>query len=175
MLPSWPTLDLPPGAVLRRHHIDHMREVIERLRGGLRSTRTIPLSVHMQAHVGVPTFDASGGFATLPAGVELHLALPLYVGDRITHFGVSLVRAGVVGATVTLRRFKRSTPGYEAPYLHTQVSTPRVLSTRELMPAVGLQAVTIESGYVYRLCIAGGQANDVVYGGFLQVDHPRIG
>lgn len=175
MLPSWPTLDLPPGATLRRSHVDHVRTVVERLRDGLRGKRVVPFTVHAYAKVGAVTFDASGGFGTLPAGGELHLALPLYVGDRITQFGVSMVRAGTVGLTLELRRFRRSTPGYVAPALHSQVSTPRVLSTRELMPSVGLQAVTVEAGYVYRLVVKAGQANDLVFGGYLHIDHPRAG
>jgi hypothetical protein len=175
MLPRWRTLDLVPGAPLRRPHLDHMSRVIDRLKNGLRSTRQVPITVSPHAIVGAVTFDASGGFATLPAAAELHLALPFYAGDRITHFGVSLVRAGAAGVKVELRRFQRATPGYATPALHTQTSTPRILSTRELMPAVGMSPITIEQGWLYRLVIAAGQANDLVYGGFLQVDHPRAG
>lgn len=177
MLPTWRSLDLVPGSVLRRLHLDHFARVIDRLRGGLRGIRTVPLSVHAQAKQGTVTFDAAGGHAVLAgAGTsEIHLVLPLYVGDRIVHWGLCLERVGAAGIRVELRRFRRSAPGYEVPSLHVQTSTPRVLSTRETMLAVGMAPHVVEEGWIYRLVVTAGNAGDKIYGGWLHVDHPRVG
>jgi len=175
MLPSWRTLDLIPGAVLRRAHVDHIKAVIARLRGGLRGETDIPITGYVSARSGVTFSVITGGSTFTAAGDELHIALPLRVGDRITHWQLSLERAGAAGLSVELRRFRMDAPGYEVPALHTQTSLPSLLTTRQVMPANGLRAVTVEDGYCYRLVIIAGNANDVTYGGSVRIDHPRAG
>lgn len=176
MLPTWRTLDLVPGAVPRRAHLDHISRTIARLRGGLRAERDFPLTMHAAARTGV-SYDSGGGKVTMLAAdtSEVHFALPLLVGDRITHWELSIERAAAEGLTVELRRFRRHVAGYEIPALHSQLSTPAAIATRQSMPAVGLRAATIETGWVYRLVVIAGNASDVVYGGSVRVDHPRSG
>lgn len=169
------SFEYPPGRIVRRREVTAMSSFVAWLRGGLRprSRRTTGV---LYGQSGGSTLHSDGDWRTIAtAGLYADVLLPhLYVDDRILVYGASILRADTEPAVVSLVRFPMADGvlGSEIEELHS-FEHDGSLAVREVQ--VGYhEPVEIERGYVYRVRVTAGNDGDIVYGGFVDTDHPKV-
>lgn len=175
-LPNTPTLELTPGAVLRRRHIDHIKRFLGYARDGQRGTRKWPFGVQLGRSDDV-AISSDGTFATFVNAVFSKWHVPIqkiYEKDRIVGWAISAQRQGPNPIRCELRRFKRhGGAGYETPALAVLDHFTQSTTQRELIACLH-DPIKIEPGYCYRIVVIAGNDGDLVYGGYVENDHPEI-
>lgn len=175
--PFLPPFEFPPGRVVRRREITAIGTMIGWARNGLRiSHRRVPGVLHGLSGGG-GVLGASGDVRVLgTAGVSFcDLMFPsLYVGDRILAINVSAIRTSPT-ATITCQLYRFSSRGaLDATTIEPIATLAHDASTAvRQVKTIRFNPVTVEKGYIYRVRCTAGNNNDSIYGGFLDVDHPR--
>lgn len=181
--PNYPQWQYPPGRVVRKRELDGIASMGAWLKGGLRpKTRRVPGVLY--GLLQNSTLAAGGDSRDLAtAGTNFcDLLFPyLYVGDRICGAGVSVMRNATTATTLCeLFRVKMDAPISTAA---ERTAAKEVLATLQHDGGVTLrelksfffEPITVERGYFYRIRVTAGNNGDDVYGGYLDVDHPRQG